>query len=228
MSERDDDTPSWDGLLSGHAPRDERDAAFPPDLLEDESPILLSRMGDLVAAAVAARVLEVVARRGGAHHTPSDFGALRARLTRALPEHASRHADAEARRVLEWLTDAAPPSPPSPATRQLEVMDRADVDSRAQLVRYAMDASLELELELHVPHDGTWERLRGAPEELIEGAEPSVVLRLRGDRAREVELRDVRWLMPVRPRGDITHREEPQVAEVVTFPGFRLEPVDGD
>ncbi len=223
-----DDTLAWDDLLSGHAPRDERDAPFPPDLLEDESPVLLSRMGDLVAAAVASRVLEIVATRGGAHHTPADFAALRARLTRSLPDHAAHHADAEARRILEWLTDAAPPSPPSPATRQLEVMDRADVDSRAQLVRYAMDAELELELEFHVSHDDTWERLRGAPEELIEADEPSVVLRLRGDRAREVELRDVRWLMPVRPRGDIRHREEPQIAEVVRFPGFRPKPVEDD
>ena len=227
MSERDD-KPLWDDLLSGHAPRSERDAAFPPDLLEDESPVLLSRMVDLVAASVAARVLEVVAARGGAHHTPADFAALRSRLTRALPEHAAHHADAEARRVLEWLTDSAPPSPPSPATRQLEAMDHADLDSRAQLVRYAMDAELELELEFHVPHDGTWERLRGAPEELIEGDEPSLVLRLRGDRAREVELRDVRWLMPVRQRGDIRHREAPQVAEIVTFPAPRLAPVEDD
>ncbi len=224
MSDDHDDGPSWDGLLSGYSPREDREAPFPPDLLEDESPVFLSGMTDLVAALVSSRVLEIVARRGGAHHTPDAYASLRARLARALPSHVVNHAEAEAARVLSWLTDASPPIPETPATRQLEAMDVADLETRAGLVRYAMDAELELELEHHLPRDGIWERLRGVPEDLVTEPELFVVLRLYGDRVREVPLAHVRWVMPVEPRGQIRRREAPQIAEVVTFPG-RFRPV---
>lgn len=211
-------------LLQGIAPRDDREAGFPPDRLEQEQPMLLNQMSATVAALVAARVLGIVARRGGSRIRASAADALYRQVARALPESVRHLCDDEAARVLRWLDEAPAHAQRTHAIPEVEHMLQSELDSRASVVQLALDEGYDLELEYWDADAEAWPRAHARPLELAEPdddrREASLVLEDANGEF-EVPLRHIRWLMPVVRRAipGLDDAAEPTGGTLLEFPG---------
>lgn len=216
----------WRDILRGLAPRKDLDADFPATNFDQDQPIWLSREDILTGALIAARVLEIIAGRGGSRMGSATFRTLRKTVARGVDESARNLCDDEARRILRWLQEAEPASevddeegPP-----EVDVMYASDLQSRASVAQFAIDEGYDLELEYFDEARGTWPRVRCTPLHVKHQADPDeeLTLRFEGRQGeREVPLRQVRWLMPVTRRDvpDSVERKEP--GEVIRFPAGR-------
>ncbi|MGM0556138.1 MAG: hypothetical protein ACQEVA_07150 [Myxococcota bacterium] len=211
----------WSDLLRGLTPRADLHADFPAVKLDQDQPVWISREEILAAAVIAARVLEVVAMRGGTRLGASAFESLRKTVARGLDKSARNLCDDEARRVLRWLEEAEPvddaqleDGPP-----EVDVMYASDLESRASVANFAIDEGYDLEMEYFDADREIWPRIRCTPLAVHRLDDEEISLRFEARHGeREVALRRVRWLMPVTrrevPRG--VQRKEP--GEVIRFP----------
>jgi hypothetical protein len=218
----------WSDLMRGLAPREDLDADFPAENFDQEQPVWLSREDVLNGALIAARVMEVIASRGGARVGSAVFRTLRKTVANGVDESARNLCDDEARRVLRWLEEAEPASdtegddgPP-----EVDVMYASDLKSRASVAKFAIDEGYDLEMEYFDDARETWPRIRCTPLAVRheDSDEEELSLRFEGRHGdREVPLRQVRWLMPVTRRElpDGVRRKEP--GEVIRFPAGRSE-----
>jgi hypothetical protein len=215
----------WSDFLLGLAARADLHADFPAVNFDQDQPVWLSREEILTAAVIAARVLEVVAKRGGTRLGSTAFESLRKTVARGLDTSARNLCDDEARRVLRWLEEAEPAAedqlegPP-----EVDVMYASDLESRVSVARFALEEGYDLEMEYYDADRETWPRVRCTPVAVrnLENPKEEVSLRFEGQHGeREVALRQVRWLMPVTRRStpDGVPRKEP--GEVIRFPAGR-------
>jgi hypothetical protein len=206
----------WKDFLAGRKPRADLAEPFAADSFDVEHPALLNSQPALNAAAVAARLLEIVAHRGGTRVKPSAVEKLRRVLWRALPGPATHLCDDEASRILRWLThpeayeaDASQADASERSeTPEVDIMFEADLDSRISVARLALDEGYDLELEYLDPQENIWPRIRCTPIELLNleadvdqaspEAESEPVLLVDSDFGDlQIPLHHVRWLMPV-------------------------------
>jgi hypothetical protein len=203
----------WKDFLPGRRPRTDLDEPFAADSIDIDRPALLNNQPVVTAAAVAARLLEIVALRGGTRIKPSAAEKLRAVLWRALPSSAAHLCDDEASRILRWLADsqsAATSSPPASKTSkadktpQVDMIFEANLESRISVAQLAIDEGYDLELEYFDPYENIWPRIRCTPVELKnldpeEPAEdPEPTLGVDSDFGElDIPIHHVRWLMPI-------------------------------
>lgn len=204
-------------------PREDLHEEFPPDLLEDDAPAMLSSLQEIVAGVVAARLLETLAARGGTRIKTSALSSLSHKLSQALPEHAAHHALEEAERVLSWLDATHAARAPLEPADEIDLMTGADLEARRGAVALAMNASLDLELEYYDASLGSWHRLRGTPS-----MPDADTLELHGRiGSLKLPLSHVRWLMPVaRVDTGVVFKTQNE-GRVLTFPP-RVVPVSED
>jgi len=229
----------WRDFLTGLRPREDLYETFPPDKRTDYEPTLLNDGSVLVAARVAARLLFIVAKRGGSRIGPEPLEKLVGLLDGALPDTAPPHCDEEAARILDWLetADTVPPAqrdhermPPD-----LDLMLGSDIESRISVAEFAMDQDHDLELEYFDEATNSWPRIRCRPtaihrtDDHPDELDPRLEVE-QGEETFELPVRTIRWLMPVtrhpeRPTGP-SARE--QMGEVLDFPTDRLTGPDED
>lgn len=215
----------WQTLLRRWGPREDADESFYPDGLDAQRPVLLNSMGPMAAALVAARLLRAVVVQGGTRIKPSAVEALERLVSTGLSEEVVHHCRAEAERILEWL-DRAPPAEKSAGddseSTDLELMMKADIESRLSVARFALNEGYDLELEYFDDESRTWPRTRACVKTIEEakGDELDVTLRLFGDDGEfTVSLKQVRWLMPVPASTWNNGPDESSGGELVEFPG---------
>ncbi|MFB6350282.1 MAG: hypothetical protein ABEK29_00615, partial [Bradymonadaceae bacterium] len=75
----------WRDFLNGLRPREDLYETFPPDKRTDYEPTLLNEGSVLVAARVAARLLFIIAKRGGSRISAEPLEKLVHILDGALP-----------------------------------------------------------------------------------------------------------------------------------------------
>lgn len=213
----------WLDFFRGMAPRDDVQSDFPAANIEQEQPVWISREEVLAGAAIAARVLETVANRGGTRLGASAFTALRRAVANGLDESARNLCEDEARRVLRWLEEAREAAlADSDEPPEVDVMYASDLESRVSVAQFAIEEGFDLEMEYYDDERETWPRLRCEPLSVkyeSDDVDEDVSLRFEGQHGeREVALRQVRWLMPVerRPRHLAGEKKEP--GEVIRFP----------
>lgn len=220
----------WRDFLTGLRPREDLYETFPPDNRTDHEPTMINDGSMLTAARVAARLLFLVAKRGGSRIDPEPLEKLIDLLDQALPETAPPHCDDEAARILDWLesADTIPPDerdhermPP-----ELDLMLGADIESRISVAEFAIDEKHDLELEYFDESSNTWPRVRAEPVAVHrpddESDEPTLEVE-RHDETLELPIRTIRWLMPVRqtPEAAVPPAHE-QMGELLDFPTERL------
>jgi hypothetical protein len=214
----------WKEFLPGLAPREDLDDPFGADSFELEQPALLNKSSVLTAAAVAARLLEMVALRGGTRVKPSSAQALRRLVQRVLPEPAVNLCEDEAGRTLRWLTEAEPygggPAPPEP---EVGIVFEADIDSRIQVARFAIAEGYDLELEYLDADQNIWPRLRCTPQDIEDapGDDAVPILEVESDFGHhDIPLDHIRWMMPVSSHEHrrATGRQKP-AGKLLQFPG---------
>ncbi|MFW5968784.1 MAG: hypothetical protein ACOCV2_14765 [Persicimonas sp.] len=207
---------NWNEFLTGLAPREDLPEAFGAESLEVEQPALLNKMSLLTTASVAARLLEVVAFRGGTRLKPSNIERLRRVVEKALPESAVNLCEDEAARVLRWLTEARPykgEQPPQAGGQEdpeVDIVFEADIASRVSVAEFAIEEGYDLELEYLDAEQDIWPRVRCTPisigpaddepaDDDESSDEPEVpVLQVESDYGElTIPLDHVRWLMPV-------------------------------
>lgn len=194
---------------------------FPPDLLDLADPVLLTSSSAVHALGVSALLLRDLARKGGTRIKTSALDELVARVSASVPAHVMAHLEDEAARTARWL--ARHPAPEQlddgsdDSSRTLALMEQADVASRARLVELALELGLDLELEYH--DDGEWWRVHVTPVEVRGGPDWTLEVELFGAPL-ELQLSDVRWLMPVRARPRAAKAKK--VADVLSFPFGKL------
>lgn len=199
----------WKDFLPGRKPRDEISEPFAADAFDVEHPALLTDNSVLSAAAVAARVLEILAFRGGTRIKPSAAEKLRRLVWRALPKSAANLCDDEASRVLRWLTEGEAYELDADAhtdTPEVDIMFEADIESRISVAQFALDEGYDLELEYLDTREKIWPRIRCTPLELIsleadddaneEQAEPALLVDSDFGEL-DIPIHHIRWLMPV-------------------------------
>lgn len=160
----------WRDFLDGWHPRGDVYDDFPPEHLDDLQPALLNETGLLTAAGVAARVLEIVAQRGGTRLDASQFSRLLRRVQDVLPESARNHCDDEAARILQWLETAEKREDDladSGLPPELDVMMASDVESRVSVVQFALAEDYDLELEYFDEERQVWPRIYCTPVSLL-------------------------------------------------------------
>ena len=222
----------WREFLTGRRPREDLYETFPPEKRTDYEPTLLNDGSVLAAARVAARLLFLIAKRGGSRVSPEPVKKLVGILDKALPETAPPHCDDEAARILDWLesADRIPPDerdhdrmPP-----ELDLMLGSDIENRITVAEFAIDEDHDLELEYYEDATNTWPRIRCRPlaihraedreDDLLD---PTLEVDEAGETL-ELRIRTIRWLMPVTrtPKHGPTARE--QMGDVLDFPTDRL------
>lgn len=218
----------WREFLTGKRARDDLFETFPPEHRSDLPPTLLSEDGPVLAARVGAKVLEIVAKRGGTRLDPSAIESLLEMLDDSLPDGARNHCDDEAGRILDWLEHGASKAldkPEAGLPPELEVMLDADVDNRASVIEYTLDSDYDLELEYFDEETTTWPVVEGTPQGIErdpKGASPTLRITRQGEEL-AIPVRNIRWLMPVRPEAspdDEPMREE--LGRVLDFPDERM------
>jgi len=220
----------WRDFLTGRKAREDLYDEFPPEHRTDHQPALLNSAEIVAAARVAARLLHVVARRGGSRVDPSDVEQLVSSLDEILPDGSSPQCDDEVVRILEWLETAEqiPPDERDHDTLppELDLMLESDVESRVSVAEFALAADHDLDLEYFDDDSQTWPRFRCRPLEIRmsddDQLDPTLRVERRGDEL-ELPVRNIRWLMPVRRRSaddDAALREK--LGEVLDFPSDRL------
>jgi hypothetical protein len=161
----------WRDFLDGWHPRGDVYEDFPPRHLDDLKPALLNETGLLNAAAVAARVLQIVAQRGGTRLDSAAFNELLNRVQDVLPDSATNHCDEEAARILQWLeaaekvddedlTDSGLPP-------ELDVMMASEIESRVSVAQFAIRDDYDLELEYFDEARQVWPRMYCTPVSLL-------------------------------------------------------------
>jgi len=233
----------WQQLLDGWHPRGDLYDDFPPRHLDDLQPALLNETALLNAVAVAARVLEVVAQRGGTRLESSHFTSLLSRVQDVLPTSAKNHCDEEAKRILQWLESADRVDEEDLADSglppELDVMMASDIKSRVSVARFAIDEDYALELEYFDEERQVWPRaycepvaINGLEEEASDDGESDdedraledveLVVDQAGE-TRHIPVQSIRWLMPVNQRqtrsSTIDEEDAPEPADVLDFPG---------
>lgn len=197
---------NWNEFLTGLAPREDLPEPFGADELEVEQPALLNKASVVTAAAVAARVLEVVALRGGTRLKPSAIERMRRIIEKALPESAVNLCEDEAARVLRWLTEAAPyegEQPPQGGDEQapgVDIVFEADIASRISVAEFALEEGYDLDMEYLDREQDIWPRVRCTPREVIEPEDDdgAPILRVESDFGElRIPVDHIRWLMPV-------------------------------
>lgn len=222
----------WKQFLLGRQPRHDLGETFVPDLVEEHEPALINTMAMLNAAAVGARLLKVVAERGGARLKPSALDKLLDVVHHALPEEVVHHCDDEARRIVEWLEHPEPIDHdallPDAGLPELDIMRHSDIASRVSVAEYAIAEGMDVELEYYEPERRIWPRIRAEPVDIVfEDDEAAAAAFVEApyfvfedeSGLLHIAVRNVRWLMPV------AHRDtpEPAGARVLEFPGRREE-----
>lgn len=247
----------WDQLMGRLRPRKDLQESFYPDHIEHHKPVLLTASSAVVAACVGARVLRVLATRGGTRIKTSALDSLLGALHDALPTEVRAHADEESARVLHWLeetldrrtsheqADDTQEPGHGPKLPDLEIMESADLESRITVAQFALREGLDLELEYYRSDEDRWPRLRATPVAIehdlaardtprpdfppgTEGSvettgNPRLILNTPADERLEVELRAVRWLMPVSrlPEKAMANPAVRKSAKVLSFPATR-------
>lgn len=211
----------WREFLTGRRARDDIFDSFPPDKMGDYQPALLNAAEVVAAARVAARVLHVIAQRGGSRINPGAVDRLIDLLGEAMPEAAEPLCEDEAARIVDWLETAEqlPPDQRENSTLppELDLMLAADIESRISVARFALSEDFDLELEYFDTETNTWPRIRCQPHEItyqdqesaednttsdeegsgaVEGINPILVVERRDDIFR-LPIKNIRWLMPV-------------------------------
>lgn len=201
-------------FFHGTAPRADVNDDFPPNMAEPESPALVSGAAALSALAVAARLLDVLARRGATRIKSSDVEHLLDVARRALGDGSSALCDDEVLRILNWLEN--PPHDTQAAEiPELAVMHEADVADRIAALEYAQSQGLDVELQYYDLHRKTWPRTYGTVVR-VQNIDDVPVLFLDQDGiVIEIECEQIRWVMPVSARNR-PHKHRP--ADVLTFP----------
>ena len=214
---------NWREVLQGLGPRRDLGENWPAALAEALAPALLPGGQAVVAVRVAARVMLVIAQRGGTRVRVSALERAISVLNKSLPEEVQRHADDEAARALRWLEERPAPEQGAAAPLpELRIMEQADVGVRREIAALAIAEGLDLEMEYHDEEAERWPRRRVMPLEVTE-AEALRFLAQPGEEAEEVALRRIRWLMPVQPLPPPPMPQAP-TGRVLRFPG----PARGD
>lgn len=222
----------WRQFLTGQPPREDLYETFPPENRTDYQPALLNSSEVLTAARVAARLMQVIAKRGGSRVDTSGLEDLIEILDESLPDSAPPQCDDEAARVLDWL-ETAPHIPPDERDHEtlppeLDLMLGADLEKRVSVAQLAIDEGHDLELEYFDEETSTWPHFRCEPVEIEESDDDDFDPLLRVDRrgeTLELPVRTIRWLMPVQhepiPENAPSVRE--QLADVLDFPEQRAD-----
>lgn len=198
----------------GVGPRVDVNEAFPPLMMEPAHPALISSTQDIMAAAVASRLLQVLSKRGATRLKPSDTATFVKVAYDSLPEGAAAQCDDEVLRILRWL-ESPPLDEEAPEPPELAVMHSADVSARVATLKFAKAEGLDIELQYFDLERRTWPRMFASVVRIDESREmPYVVLDIDGATA-EVDCDQIRWVMPVSARN--RPRKKPP-ADVLTFP----------
>jgi hypothetical protein len=223
----------WRDFLTGKRARDDLFETFPPENRSDRSPALISDGESVLAARVAAKLLEVVAKRAGTRVDSSAIDTLLDVLDESLPEEARHHCDDEAGRILDWLEhgdEVAPDETETGLPPELDVMLEADLDNRLSVAAYAIESEYDVELEYFDEASNTWPLVAGTPLEITgddDGDAPPSLRLERGDEEMEIPIRNIRWLMPIRHEtSPDTDPMEEELGRVLDFPEDRAAPDD--
>jgi hypothetical protein len=239
----------WRAFLTGRRVREDLYHSFPPEDLDDYQPALLNEGSVLSAARVAARLLQVVAKRGGSRVDATAIERLISILDEAMPDSATPQCDDEAARILDWLETAeqVPPDERDHATLppELDLMLGAGIEDRISVAKFAIEQGHNLELEYFEESDSTWPRFRCEPIEVLDepddapagdgqrddegedGAEdeteevgaPILRVERRGEQL-DLPVRNIRWLMPVTRDAETDDEAmREQLGKVLDFPG---------
>lgn len=220
----------WRDFLTGRRPREDLYDTFPPENRSDHQPALLNAAEVVAAARVAARLLHVIAKRGGTRVDSEALEQLIGSLDEVLPDGSSPLCDDEAARILDWL-ETAEQMPPDERDHEalppeLDLMLESDIESRVSVAEFAIEEDYDLDLEYFDEESSTWPRFRCRPVELLESdddeLDPTLRVERRGDE-RDLPVRNIRWLMPVQRQsagGGAAVRE--QLGDVLDFPSDRL------
>ncbi|MFW6057581.1 MAG: hypothetical protein ACOC9W_01885 [Persicimonas sp.] len=198
----------WKHLLPGLAPREDLSEPFAAQSFDVERPALLNKNSVLTAAAVAARVLEILAMRGGTRIKPSAAENIRRAVGAALPEPARNLCEDEAARVLRWISEARPYAGEEAAgtnsgeAPEVEIVFEADIESRISVARFALDEHYDLELEYLDAGNDIWPRIRCTPREVTtfeddEGRQRPLLSVESDFGDLDIPIDHIRWMMPV-------------------------------
>ncbi|MFU8804753.1 MAG: hypothetical protein ACNA8W_13140 [Bradymonadaceae bacterium] len=215
----------WRSFLKTQGPRRDLQQSFFPEQNEDYRPALINTNATLNAVLVAARLLHVVATRGGTRVKPALIEKVIRTLENCLPAEAVHHTEDEVTRILAWLdgiSDTVPITPVRSSTPELDMMYAADLESRISVAEFALREGFDLELEYYDGDCEIWPRLRAAPveilEELADEEGPCLVVLDESDQRHEIPIQALRWLMPVTK----VVREQPPESNkgrLLQFPG---------
>ncbi|GEM_PF-2133518 len=256
------DSIDWRHFLSGRSPRDDIFDSFPPERMGDYQPALLPSAQMVIAARVGARLLQILSQRGGTRVDATTLENMMEVLGESMPDGAEPLCDDEVARILNWLETAEPLPPEEreqdtlpPA---LDLMLAADIESRVSVAQFAISEGVDLEMEYYDPDNNTWPRVRCTPtsirdavdedmavrtepEEVDEGADRSTLIEgvsepvlvvERGDDSFGIPLKNIRWLMPVRPRPEPEEAEpdsdESDTGRLLDFPTGRARQNDNN
>lgn len=198
----------------GAAARADVNDVFPPALTEPDGPVLISGPSALSAFAVAARLLDVLARRGATRVKTSDLEPLLEMARRGLSDGSFSQCDDEVLRILSWLENP-PHDEAAPVMPELAVMHEADVADRIAALEYARSQGLDVELQYYDLHRKTWPRTFGTVVRVQTIDDVPVLFLDQDGIVIEIECEQIRWVMPVSARHR-PHKNRP--AEVLTFP----------
>jgi hypothetical protein len=222
----------WSEYLQEIEGRDDLDSPFPVDKFEKLEPALITTASLLAGTFAAAKVLQVVARRGGTRFSPEIFTKLSDLVASSVPDGVKNLAEDEAGQILDWLENARyiarrgdepPTGNLSGESDEVEIVFDADIQSRISVVEFALREDFDLELEYYDRQMEMWPRLRGTPVELNtfeDSDQTQHHLKLDvGERTYDIQVRYIRWLMPVSREfsPEYTPADE-QKGEVIPFP----------
>ncbi|MBA2663419.1 MAG: hypothetical protein H0U74_14115 [Bradymonadaceae bacterium] len=223
----------WQQHLRSLDPRADLRESFYPELVDDYRPALLNAGSLLTACLVGARLLDVVAMRGGTRIKPTIVKKLRAVIEAALSPEVVHHCDEESARILLWLDGRAETlqrDDDAPAitsdTPELDMMFAADLESRISVARFALRESFDLELEYYDPISDSWPRLRATPIDIRtpDGADPDdedeleLVIAVDHEKSLAIAIKTLRWLMPVNRRFEHNHEPTSRKGRLLSFP----------
>ncbi len=204
----------WRTLLRSLNPRIDLRESFYPEQLEPRHPALLTSGSLLATGLVAARLLNIIAMRGGTRMKPTWTHRMCALLEDALLPEARVHCDDEVARILEWLEGRAETQSTDPddldqnlpsATPELDIMFAAALESRISVAQFALGEHFDLQLEYYDEKSKSWPRIRVTPQDILHTPaenpddQPSFWLLVNdsNDQPITISFQSIRWLMPV-------------------------------
>jgi len=194
-------------LLAQAKPRADRDQ---PGLASPSSPspLLVQGPESFVALALGLELLHGLAPRGGTALSPQRIQALRDEVRARFSSVEGAHLDEEALRIWMWIDDALHAQPED---ENDELFDPASTQG---LIEEAIAREQDLYMAVLGDDDRHFTRRRIQPEAL--GGDPVVLIGLRVSDGLpfEIELRRIRWVMPVQRVREVTAL---QMADVLTF-----------